>query len=158
SHFVTDDMGHPLATNATVAEVYPELRRKYGDRVTYAEDPSAHLETEFRFDVLDVARRPESLDLVRHAIDFQVAEPPLRRAFVETYGVPLDDLFGDLGVAITTYRWGFGQIIHEATGIAWELYKTDLQGSDSTITADRVRYDVSRADFEKQFGRAFREP
>src|SRR5215471_17308692 len=34
SHFVTDDIGHPLATNATVAEVYPELRRKYGDRVT----------------------------------------------------------------------------------------------------------------------------
>ncbi len=43
-------------------------RREYGDTVTYAESPSAHLQTEFRFDILQVAHRREIPELFEHSI------------------------------------------------------------------------------------------
>jgi len=73
SHHVTDGIGHPEATNRTVPEIYPKLRKKYGDVVTYADDHSTHLQTEFRFDVLQVARSPEQLDLLRRRVPGEAA-------------------------------------------------------------------------------------
>ena len=35
---------------------YPKLRQKYGQWVTYAQDPAAHLKVEFGFDVWQVAK------------------------------------------------------------------------------------------------------
>jgi hypothetical protein len=132
SHYVTDATGHPEATNATVAELYPDLRKEYGAHVTYADDPAAHIETEFRFDVLQVSRSRQSPDLLHHAIAFEVSEPVLERAFVTTYGLHLHDVFADTGVAIATYRWAFRELIHEATGIAWELYRADIETRGSS--------------------------
>jgi hypothetical protein len=65
--------------------LYPELAQKYGASATYADSPSAHLETEFRFDVLQVAhdhhaqdhfaRMPKALadDMLRHFRDRNAA-------------------------------------------------------------------------------------
>ena len=158
SHYVTDENGHPEATNRTVPEIYPKLERKYGDRVTYKDDPGAHIETEFRFDVLAVAQNPKSLDLFRHAVDFEISKPLLERAFRETYGIDLHDIFADEDVAITTYRWAFRELIHEATGIAWQLYRADIERLDPEATAAGFAYDLSRGDFESKFGKAFRQP
>ena len=158
SHYVADDIGHPEATNRTVPEIYPKLRRKYGGVVTYAESKSAHLQTEFRFDVLQVAHSPKSLDLYRHAVEFEVAQPVLERAFRRTYGLGLDDVFSDEKVALTTYRWAFREVIHEATGIAWQLYRADIDELDPSMTPAAFVYDLSRGDFEKQFGKAYRQP
>jgi hypothetical protein len=158
SHYVTDDTGHPDATNPTVAELYPKLRKEHGDRVAYADDPSAHLQTEFRFDVLQVSRSRQRPDLFRHALAFQVSKPVLERAFRETYGLRLDDLFASTEVAIVTYRWAFRDLVHEATAIAWQLYRADIERLDPEATAERFVANISRADFEEQFGRSFREP
>ena len=158
SHHITDSIGHPEATNPTVAEVYPELRKKYGDSVTYAEDHSAHLRTEFRFDVFQAARSADHLDLVQHAVAFEVSKPVLDRAFEKTYGLRLDDLFVNTDVAIATYRWAFREVIHEVTGIAWELYEADIRAVDPNIKPDEFIQDMSRADFQKEFGKTFREP
>src|SRR5204862_7683036 len=100
--------------------IYPKLAGKYGESVTYADSPSAHLETEFRFDVLQVARRGEIPDRFDHSIQFKVPRKFLERVFRENYGLDLDDLFKNYDVAIVTYRWGFRTLIGEATGIAWE--------------------------------------
>ena len=158
SHYLTDDIGHPEATNVTVPELYPKLRKEYGDSVTYDDDHGAHLQTEFRFDVLQVARTKQALDLYRHAVAFEVSKPLLERAFHQTYGIGLDDLFDDVDVAIRTYRWAFREVVHEATGIAWELYRADIEAIDPTTTPAGYVYDLSRADFEQQFGKSFREP
>jgi Zinc dependent phospholipase C len=158
SHYVTDDVGHPEATNPSVAEIYPKLRERYGETVTYADDPSAHITTEFRFDVLQVARRKKPQDLVEHALDFQVAQRVLDDAFHATYGLHLDEIFTNTDVAITTYRWAFREAIHEVTGIAWGLYQGELVSGDAGLTREKFVSDVSRSDFEKQFGKSYREP
>ena len=157
SHYVADTIGHPEATNRVVPEIYPDLRAQHGDSVTYADDHAAHIETEFRFDVLQLTRNHQSPDLFKHAIAFAVPEPLLDRAFRETYGLGLDDLFASTEIAITTYRWGFREMLQEATGIAWELYQADIQALDPTATPQQFVGSMSRTDFEKEFGNSYRE-
>ena len=158
SHYVTDDTGHPEATNRVVPEIYPALREEHGDVVTYADDASAHLQTEFRFDVLETARNRGPADFYTHAVGFEVAKSVLERAFRETYGLGLDDLFTNTDVAITTYRWAFRGLIHELTGVAWELYRNDIHERDPEATAESFVFDMSRDDFEEQFGEAYSRP
>jgi hypothetical protein len=158
AHYVADTVGHPEATNRVVPEIYPKLREKFGDHVTYGDDQSSHLQTEFRFDVFQMARTRGGNDVLHHALQFEVAKRPLDAAMHETYGLGLDDLFASTDTAILTYRWAFRGVLHEATGVAWELYRGDIQGLDPQATPGSFVYDLSRADFEREFGKAFLEP
>lgn len=157
SHYVADTIGHAEATNRVVPELDPELRAEYGDVVTYADAPAAHTSTEFRFDVLQLATTRQSPDLFQHAIAFEIAEPLLDRTFRATYGLGLDDVFTSTDVAITTYRWGFRELLQEATGIAWQLYQADIQDLDPTATAEQFLAGMTRAEFEQKFGDGYRE-
>src|SRR4029077_15631346 len=55
AHYTSDITGHP-AVNQAVAIEYPKLQRKYGKSVTYAQDKTAHVKTEFGFDMAQVAK------------------------------------------------------------------------------------------------------
>src|SRR5258708_19459177 len=105
-HYEVDTVGHPEGTNLAVPIIYPKLAEKYGASVTYADSPSAHLETEFRFDVLQVAHQREVPNLFEHSIEFKVPREFLERVFEETYGLKLDDLFLNYDVALNTYPCG----------------------------------------------------
>jgi len=78
--------------------------------------------------------------------------------FRKTYGLKLDDLFVNYDVALNTYRWGFRTLIHEGTGIAWELYRQDIESLQPGIKREQFVQAMSRGDFVKQFGKAFLEP
>jgi hypothetical protein len=104
AHYEADTIGHPEGTNLAVPMIYPELAEKYGASATYADSPSAHLETEFRFDILQVAHRREVPKLFEHSVEFKVPRDFLERVFQETYGFKLDDLFENYDVAVNTYR------------------------------------------------------
>ena len=158
AHYEGDTVGHPLATNLAVPLLHPKLETEYGDTVTYAESPSAHLQTEFRFDILQVAHRGEVPELFEHSIEFKVPKEFLSRVFRETYGLEVEDLFKSFDVALTTYRWGFRTLIDEATGIAWGLYQGDIETLEPGIKRGDFLPSMSQADFEKQFGKAFLEP
>jgi hypothetical protein len=158
AHYEVDTVGHPEATNLAVPIIYPELAQKYGASATYADSPSAHLETEFRFDVLEVAHRHEVPNLFEHSIEFKVPREFLEREFQETYGFKLDDLFVNYDVAVNTYRWGFRTLIDEAMGIAWELYRQDIESLEPGIKRGDFVNEMSRADFVKEFGKAFLQP
>ena len=54
AHYGADVEGHSIAVNRAVPILFPKLRLKFGNEVTYAENPGAHLKTEFGFDVLQV--------------------------------------------------------------------------------------------------------
>src|SRR5580658_8942120 len=71
AHYSADNEGHRTGTNLAVPLLYPKLRRKYGDVVTYDENPLAHLKTEFGFDVLQVAKGRYASDAYRDRIGFQ---------------------------------------------------------------------------------------
>lgn len=57
AHYAADNSAHPIATNPAVPRLYQKLCRQFGDRVTYWDDPSAHIRTEFGFDIRQVRGR-----------------------------------------------------------------------------------------------------
>jgi hypothetical protein len=119
SHYAADNDGHRLAVNKSVPLLYPRLRRKYGDVVTYDQSPPAHLKTEFGFDVVQVARGHYGSDAYHDYIGFQVAEALLDRAFMETYSLDLKSIFTDYDLAMGTYRYGVSEVIPKMTQVAW---------------------------------------
>jgi len=55
AHYSSDNLGHPTINQAVGLE-FPKLRKKFGSEVTYADNPKAHIRTEFGFDVTQVAK------------------------------------------------------------------------------------------------------
>ncbi len=84
-----DNDGHRLGTNPSVPILYPKLEKKYGNYITYEQDPLAHVKTEFGFDVLEVAKQRYAPDSYHDFIGFEVDAPLLEQAFQETYGLKL---------------------------------------------------------------------
>ena len=91
--------------------------------MTYADDPPAHLKTEFGFDVLQVARGHYAPKAYHDFIGFAVSKDLLDRAFQDTYGLKLKEIFGTLDLALGTYRFSVSTMIPNMTRAAWELKK-----------------------------------
>lgn len=89
AHYGADVEGHSIAVNRAVPLLFPKLRRRFGNEVTYADNPLAHLKTEFGFDVLQVARGHYAPSVYHDFIGFQVSKDLLDRAFQKTYGLKL---------------------------------------------------------------------
>ena len=158
AHYVADSDGHRLGTNVAEPLLYPPLKRKYGNVVTYEDDPLAHLKTEYGFDVLEVAKERYAPDSYHDFIGFSVAQPLLERAFAETYGLDLRSLFGDEDRAIGSYRHDVSSIIPKATRIAWRLNKNEIRKDLPGITKKKFLYNLSRASYEKNWGHNYQPP
>jgi hypothetical protein len=158
AHYAADNNGHRMAVNLSVPMLYPRLREKYGDVVTYDENPAAHLKTEFGFDVLQIARGHYASDDYRDHIGFEVAKPLLQQAFQETYGLKLDSIFADYNLAVGTYRWSISAVIPSMTKVAWQLKKDDIQKEIPGITRKQFLYHLSRASYEKNWHEHYKRP
>jgi Zinc dependent phospholipase C len=158
AHYAADNEGHRIAVNPAVAMEYPKLREKFGPEVTYEDNPSAHLKVEFGFDVLQVARGHYGSQEYHDFIGFQVSKPLLERAFRDTYGIELTDVFGDLDLALGTYRHTVSGVIPEMTKVAWDLKKNDLVRERPGLTRRRFLYNISRASYEKEWDRHYERP
>ena len=90
SHYIGDTVGHPLATNIAVPIAFPKLRAKYGPTVNYAQGRRQHVETEFGFDIDEIAHhRVAPVHYLRH-IGLQVSVRQLAVAYYQTYGITED--------------------------------------------------------------------
>jgi hypothetical protein len=158
AHYTADSTGHPVGTNRAVPVVYPKMRAKYGSEVTYAEDPSSHIKLEFGFDVLQVARGQYAPEAYHDFIGFKVSKPVLERAFFKTYNLELKDVFGNLDLAIGTYRKTVSDIIPRMTKAAWEAKKDEIEKARPGITREKFLYNLSRADYEKEWGNQYDRP
>jgi hypothetical protein len=90
SHYIGDTYGHSQATNRAVPIEFPKLERRFGRIVSYAEGRHQHVQTEFAFDIDQIAHhRLAPLGYMRH-IGIQVPVHQLALAFFETYGLTED--------------------------------------------------------------------
>ncbi len=158
AHYAADNDGHRIATNRAVPLLYPKLKKKYGDEVTYEQDPLAHVKTEFGFDVLEVAQGRYAPDSYHDFIGFAVAVPLLEEAFQQTYGLDLKSVLPDEEKALGSYRYDVSKLIPEATRIAWSLKKDDILKDQPSITKRKFLYNLSRASYEKNWGRTYQKP
>lgn len=157
AHYVSDTTGHP-AVNRSVAIAFPKLRRRYGDEVTYAESPTAHIRTEFGFDVVQVAKGRYTSDQYHDFIGFEVSKPALERALRATYGLSLDETLSHPDLAIGSFRRAVSTLIPELTRIAAASRKTAQVAETPDVNEKRFLYVLSRADYEREWGAGYRRP
>lgn len=157
AHYTADIAGHP-AVNAAVAREFPKLKAKYGPSVTYAQDPKAHIRTEFGFDVVQVAKNRYTSNAYHDFIGFQVSKPVLERAFLKTYGIKLEDVFGNLDLSIATFRRAISTVIPEMTRVAILTRKNDMVKEDPSFAKKKFLYNLKRAEYEKDWGKGYQKP
>ena len=154
AHYCGDTIGHP-AVNIITAEENPPLRHRFGRLVTYGEDPTAHIRTEFGFDVVEVAQGHYSQENYRDFIGFQVAKPLMDRAFQETYGIPVSSVLTHEDLAIGSYRRAVSSLIPRLTRLAFVSYKKDIQQAAPGIAKRKFLYRLNQTDFKKNFGNEY---
>jgi len=157
AHYAADIVGHPVV-NAAVGREFPELRKKYGPIVTYAQNNKAHIRTEFGFDVVQVAKQRYNSDAYHDFIGFEVARPVLERAFLKTYGISLSDVFGNIDLSIGTFRWSVSRAIPEMTRVALLTKKDEMVKENPSFAKDKFLYNLKRSEYEKEWGKTYRKP
>ncbi len=157
-HYAADNDGHRIGTNRAVPVLYPKLKKKYGDSVTYEEDPLAHVKTEFGFDVQQIAQGRYASDSYHDFIGFGVSVPLLEQAFQETYGLDLKSVLTDEDKVLGSYRYDVSKLLPKATRIAWSLKKNEILKDQPGITKKKFLYNLSRASYEKNWGKKYQPP
>jgi hypothetical protein len=158
AHYASDITGHRMAVNQAVAIEYPKLGAKFGKSVTYAEDKTAHLKTEFGFDMLQVAKNRYASQQFHDFIGFQVSKPLLERVFPVVYGLQLKDVLAHEDLAIGSYRFSVSRMIPEMTQVALQTHKKDMMRERPDFAKQQFLYRLSRSDYEKEWGKDYTKP
>jgi len=154
-HYTSDNTGHPEAVNKAVALMFPKLRAKYGDTVTYVESPASHVIVEFSFDIVQAAAGAYLPEAYHQFIGFKVATPLLERAFRETYSIDVTDVFRDEALAISTYRHSVSELIPELTRTAWRDKRDEIERLTPGVQESAFVFTYTRQQYEKEFGTAY---
>ncbi len=154
AHYVSDLTGHP-AVNQAVAIRFPKLQSKFGRSVTYAEDPTEHIRTEFGFDVVQVAKNRYTSDAYHDFIGFDVDKDQLERAFLDTYGIELSDIFNNEDRSIGSYRHAVSKLIPSLTRAALVTRRERMIKEDPTFSKKKFMYYLSRSQYEHDWGKNY---
>jgi Zinc dependent phospholipase C len=157
AHYAADNDGHP-AVNRAVAMEFPALRKKYGDVVTYEDSHSAHIRTEFGFDMTEVAKNHYTSDAFHDFIGFEISQSLLERTFPKVYGVEFNDVIHNEDLAIGTFRHAVSQIIPQMTRVALLARTKELVPDKNNGAKKKYLYYLSRADYQREWGRTYRHP
>ncbi len=156
AHYASDIAGHP-AVNQAVSIQYPKLRAKFGNSVRYAQDRTAHLKTEFGFDMVQVAKNRYASQQYHDFIGFQVSKPLLERVFPIVYGVELKDVLTHEDLAVGSYRFAVSRMIPEMTKIALRTHKKDIMKETPNFAKRKFLYRLSRSHYEKEWGKDYKK-
>jgi len=156
AHYVSDVNGHPTV-NRSVALRFPKLEKKYGNEVTYADDAASHIQTEFGFDVLEVAKQRYTSQAYRDFIGFEVSQDLLDRAFFSTYGLKLNKVLVDEEMAIGSFRHAVSVWMPRLTQVALITKKKELE-SLPNFDPKHFKFILKRAEYDKQWGNKYYRP
>jgi len=157
AHYASDIAGHP-AVNTAVAQTFPKLEAKYGPSVTYADNPTAHIRTEFGFDVAQVARDRFTSQAFHDFIGFEVSKPLLQRAFLATYGLPIETIVPNLDRSIGSFRHCVSTLIPQLTRVAIAMKKDEIMKEDPTMTRRKFIYHLKESQYRRDFGKEYQRP
>jgi hypothetical protein len=138
AHYIGDSTGHPEATNLAVPKEFPKLRAKYGAVVNYAEGKHQHVQTEFAFDIDEIAHhRVAPLGYLRH-IGLKVPVRLVGLAFYQTYG--LTDFAGRRAhrFKVSEYRWALRVFIPRIAYAVTVLHRSHEPADPDTPDAREI--------------------
>lgn len=156
AHWISDTNGHPTV-NRCVPREFPKLQKKFGNVVTYSDDPVSHIQTEFGFDVLEVSKQRYTSQAYHDFIGFQVATPLLERAFYSTYNLDLRTVLKDEDRAISSYRHAISVWLPRFTEAALITKKDELRAIPN-FDARTIRYTLKRTEYEREWGNNYYRP
>ena len=152
SHYVGDAVGHSEATNLAVPVEFPKLRAKYGPVVNYAQGERQHVQTEFAFDINEVAHhRVAPVHYLRH-IGLEVPVKQLALAFYQTYGVD-EDFTGKRGrrINVSGYRFAVRAFIPRIAYATTLLHRSHEPADPTTADAIEMEKQAAALDTENNW-------
>jgi hypothetical protein len=145
SHYIGDTVGHSMAVNHSVPVEFPKLKQKYGDDINYAENPHAHVQTEFAFDINQLSKRRFAPSDYTKFVGLEVPRDLLRKAFFETYGLNLPDIIGTKETSIRVYRYAVRRFLPNIARAETILHKKDFPDDVPSPDLDDLRKDLMLA-------------
>jgi hypothetical protein len=115
------------------------------------------IRTEFGFDVVQVAKHRYTADAYHDFIGFRVSKPVLERAFLETYGIKLADVFSSVDLSIATFRRSISTVIPEMTRVALLTKRDELVKENPSFAKKKFLYNLTRAEYEKEWGNSYQK-
>jgi len=152
SHYIGDSVGHPLATNVAVAVEFPKLGAKYGSAVNYAEGERQHVQTEFAFDINEIAHhRMAPVHYLRH-IGLGVPVQQLALAFYQTYGIR-EDFTGKRGrrINVSAYRFAVRGFIPRIAYAVTILHRSHEPADPDTPEAHQLEAESAQVAVENNW-------
>lgn len=157
-HYEADKYGHSIGINQAVPIMYHKMKNKFGDTVTYFQDPLSHVRVEFSFDILQTARGNYASAAYHDFIGFKIARRVLENAFLKTYGLKVNELFGNLSRTIATFRWIVKDLFPVITRAAWATKKRDIKKSTPAATSRQFIYTMHRENYYREFSNKEERP
>jgi len=158
AHYAADVSGHPEGTNRAMASVYPELRAKFGDLVTYQQAPKQHTQLEFAFDVVQLASGKYHSQDYHQNVGFRVSKAALERAFLQTYGLELGQVIVNVDLSIASFRFAVSQLIPTAARAAWHYKRKDIVKLSPAARRRDYLERTSPKKFRREYGNEYQQP
>ena len=144
SHYIGDTEGHSLATNLAVPVEFPKLRAKYGSVVNYAEGKHQHVQTEFAFDINEVAHHRMAPSHYLKHIGLEVPVKQLALAYYQTYGLS-ENFSGTRGrrVNVSAYHFAVRSFIPRIAYAITLLHRKGEPADPDTPEVAQLRKEVA---------------
>ena len=152
SHYIGDTVGHPAAVNIAVPVEFPKLGAQYGPVVNYAEGEHQHVQTEFAFDINEIAHhRMAPARYLRH-IGLGVPVAQLALAFYQTYGMR-EDFTGKRGrrINVRAYRFAVRAFIPRIAYAVTLLHRKHEPADPATPDAITMQQEALRVATENNW-------
>jgi hypothetical protein len=150
SHYIGDSFGHADATNIAVPIEFPKLKAKYGSSVNYAEGKHQHVQTEFAFDVNEIAHhRVAPLPFLRH-IGLAVSMRQLALAFYQTYGIT-ENFAGRQRINVREYRFAVHTFIPRIAYAVTLLHRNHEPPDPTTPESIELQKEAAEVDQENNW-------
>jgi hypothetical protein len=145
SHYIGDTFGHSTVINLAVPVEFPKLVPKYGSNINYAENPHAHVQTEFAFDINQLSKGHFAPTDYMKSVGLEVPRDLLRKSFFETYGLNLPDIIGSKENSIRIYRNAVHDFLPNIARAETILHKKSFPTDTPSPDLDDLRKDLSQA-------------
>ncbi|NYF51816.1 zinc dependent phospholipase C family protein [Tunturiibacter gelidoferens] len=145
SHYIGDNIGHKYAVNESVPIEFPKLEQRYGRSVNYAENPHAHVQTEFAFDINQLSKARFAPSAYTKFVGLEVPIVLLRKAFFETYGLRLPDIIGSKQTSIRVYRYAVRRFLPNIARAETILHKKNFPDDLPSPDLDALTVDLRQA-------------
>ena len=152
SHYVGDTYGHSIATNRAVPVEFPKLAKRYGKVVNYAQGERQHVQTEFAFDINELAHRRMAPSRYQNHIGLAVPVKQLALAYYQTYGLTED--FSDKRgrrINVGAYRFAVRSFIPTIAHALTLLHRKNEPGDPDTPETRELRKEVAAVGAENHW-------